>query len=577
MSESTYPASSGLSAFSADTAPVDGTLKIEMPLTVENADSPRWDRTCDVLVVGFGAAGAAAAMAANSAGADVLVVDRFDGGGATARSGGVVYAGGGTRQQKALGYADTPDAMFRYLRNETGDAVSEQTLRAFCKDSVGLIEWLESMGACFDSTEPPPKTSYPKNGVYLYYSGNEALAGFAEQAPPAPRGHRMKDNWLSGEALFRVLRNQVAKLQIPVQPLSGVHRLVVDRSGAVLGAEVWQIEPGSKSASKHRRLTRWAEGLHNFAPKFADRLRAKLVTLENREAKRTLVRARQGVVLSTGGFVFNREMLAQHAPKYMANMRLGATGCDGSGIRLGLSVGGDHARMHRASAWRFINPPQNWPKGIVIDDQGRRFCNEESYGARIGVEMCEHHGGKAWIILDKTLRKAAFKEAMTAGLWPFQKYPAMFLMLFAPRAKTIEGLAAKLGIQSSYLANTLESYNASIRDGITDAYGKSKNNRQLLDTPPYYALDISAGNPTFPLPTITLGGLRVNEGSGAVLDRHGRDIPGLFAAGRTAVGVASNHYVSGLSIADCLWSGRRAGLNAASTATSRPAGIASNS
>ncbi|MFX8668498.1 FAD-dependent oxidoreductase, partial [Acinetobacter baumannii] len=81
-------------------------------------------------MVGFGAAGAAAAMAANSAGADVLVVDRFDGGGATARSGGVVYAGGGTRQQKALGYSDTPDAMFRYLRNETGDAVSEATLRS---------------------------------------------------------------------------------------------------------------------------------------------------------------------------------------------------------------------------------------------------------------------------------------------------------------------------------------------------------------------------------------------------------------------------------------------------------------
>lgn len=576
MSETTHPASSGVSAFTAGTAPVDGTLRVEMPLAVDSADNTRWDKTCDVLVVGFGAAGAAAAMSANSAGADVLVVDRFDGGGATARSGGVVYAGGGTRQQKALGYSDTPDAMFRYLRNETGDAVSEDTLRAFCNDSVGIIEWLESMGASFDSTEPPPKTSYPKNGVYLYYSGNEALSGFVEHAPAAPRGHRMKDNWLSGEALFKVLRNQVAKLDIPVQPLSGVHRLVVDRSGAVIGAEVWQMEPDSKAAAKHRRLTRWAEGLHNFVPKFADRLRAKLVELENSEAKRTLVRARQGVVLSTGGFVFNREMLAQHAPKYLANMRLGATGCDGSGIRLGLSVGGDYGRMHRASAWRFINPPQNWPRGIVVDDQGRRFCNEESYGARIGVEMCENHGGKGWIVIDSKLRKAAIREAMSAGLWPFQKYPALFLMWFAPRAGTIEALAAKLGIQSSYLANTLESYNASIRDGIADAFGKSKNNRQPLDEAPYYALDISAGNPTFPLPTITLGGLRVNEGSGAVLDRHGHDIPGLFAAGRNAVGVASNHYVSGLSIADCLWSGRRAGIHAAAAATSRPAGIANN-
>ena len=63
----------------------------------------------------------------------------------------------------------------------------------------------------------------------------------------------------------------------------------------------------------------------------------------------------------------------------------------------------------------------------------------------------------------------------------------------------------------------------------------------------------------FPLPTITLGGLRVDEQTGAVLDADDAPIPGLYAAGRAAVGLASNGYVSGLSLADCLWSGRRAG------------------
>jgi 3-oxo-5alpha-steroid 4-dehydrogenase len=567
----TYQAVPGQADSAANAAPVDGTLTIESPLAV-NPTQTRWDQSCDVLVVGFGAAGAATAVAANSAGADVLVVDRFDGGGATARSGGVVYAGGGTRHQQAAGYEDTPDAMFRYLRLETGDAVSEPTLRKFCADSVSIIEWLESIGASFESSAPPPKTSYPKNGVYLYYSGNEALPSSLAHAPAAPRGHRMRDAWLSGEALFKVLRGQVERLNIPVQALCGVHRLVTDaRNGAVIGAEIWQIEPGSATAKRHRRLTRWAEALHNFVPGIADRIRARVVKLENNEAHRKLVQARQGVVLSAGGFIFNRQMMQQHAPKYLANLRLGATGCDGSGIQLGLSVGGDCARMNRVSAWRFINPPQNWPKGIVVDQQGRRFCNEEAYGARIGVEMCENHEGRAWLIVDSRLRHAAFDEALHAGLWPFQKYPAMFLMALAPRSRSIEALAAKIGVPAANLRDTLDSYNAAIGTKSADAYSKSTGNRQPLDAPPYYALDISAGNATFPCPAITLGGLRVDESSGAVLDRQGRSIPGLYAAGRNAVGVASNHYVSGLSIADCLWSGRRAGTHAASVQTTQTA------
>src|SRR5207244_656054 len=141
-----------------------------------------WDRTCDVLIVGHGGAGAAAAIAAKEAGASVIVAERFEGGGATAKSGGVVYAGGGTRHQQAVGYNDTPEDMCRYLRQETGDAISEATLRRFCEDSCALIEWLESIGANFESTIAPPKTSYPKDGIYLYYSGNEAVPAYAAQA-----------------------------------------------------------------------------------------------------------------------------------------------------------------------------------------------------------------------------------------------------------------------------------------------------------------------------------------------------------------------------------------------------------
>ena len=538
---------------------------IDAPLAVDAATAV-WDQHCDVLVVGFGAAGAAAAITARETGAKVLVAERFEGGGATAMSGGVVYAGGGTKQQKAAGYEDTPEAMFNYLRLETGEAVSEATLRRFCADSVGLIEWLESLGANFDSSAPPPKTSYPKDGIYLYYSGNEGVKEYAAVAKPAPRGHRTRGSWLSGKALYEFLKTRALALGVPLLTQSSARRLITDAAtGAVLGAEIWQLPPGSAAAQQHLKWMRRAEKVHNIAPKWADSLRAKATALEDAEAKPLRIRATRGVVLSTGGFIFNREMVTQHAPKYLQTMRLGSTGCDGSGIRLGASVGGSTARMDKVSAWRFINPPMNWPKGAVINDQGQRFCNEQVYGAKLGVEMCEHHGGRAWLLLDKTLRAAAIKEALFGGLWFFQSVPAFFLMLFAPRAKTIEQLAAKLNLPTAALRQTVDTYNAGAASNA-DALGKSENMLAALTTGPFYALNISADSKTFPCPAITLGGLRVNEESGGVLTESGAVIPGLYSAGRAAVGIASNGYVSGLSIADCLWSGRRAGQQAASRA-----------
>lgn len=540
-------------------------MPIAQPLAIGNADEFAWSRVCDVLVVGLGAAGGAAAITAKEAGAEVIVAERFEGGGATIKSGGVVYLGGGTRYQREAGYEDTPEEMFRYLRQESGDAVSEPALRRFCDGSLEMLAWLESIGVEFQSNKNPPKTSYPRNGTYFYYSGNEGVPAYAAQAKPAPRGHRVKTPGIdSGRELYRALRRRVDQLEIPVLSQSSARRLITDaRTGAVLGAEVWQLVPGSAAQREHQRLMKRAETVHNFAGGWADRLRAKALKLELDQAKPLRVRARKGVVLSTGGFIFNRDMVRQYAPKYLPAMRLGATGCDGSGIRLGESAGGIPSRMEKGSAWRFINPPTAWPRGIAVNRQGERFCNEQVYGAKLGVEMCERNEGKAWLLLDKRLRSAAIKETLSGRLWFFQSVPAFFMMLFAPRAKTVEALAMRLGMPAAALQQTVARYNASADGHTDDAFGKSKDMRQALGESPYYALDISADSKTFPCPTITLGGLKVDENNGAVLNAGGKAIPGLYAAGRSAVGVASNGYVSGLSLADCLWSGRRAGAASA--------------
>jgi 3-oxo-5alpha-steroid 4-dehydrogenase len=109
--------------------------------------------------------------------------------------------------------------------------------------------------------------------------------------------------------------------------------------------------------------------------------------------------------------------------------------------------------------------------------------------------------------------------------------------------------------------------NAAARGEAPEPFGKSPGGRQVLDQGPFYACDISVTNPVFPLGALTLGGLRVDERTGAVLDQQGQAIAGLYAAGRSALGIPSHLYISGLSLADCVFSGRRAGA-----AVARPQG-----
>ena len=161
---------------------------------------PDWNLEADVVVVGFGAAGACAALEAASAGCSVLVLDRFGGGGATALSGGVVYAGGGTPQQRAAGLTDSPEAMFDYLSTEVGDAVPADTLREFCQGSVAMLAWLEDHGVPFEGSLCPDKTSYPTNRHYLYYSGSEMSAADLGAQVAEHRLGRVAD---AGRALLR--------------------------------------------------------------------------------------------------------------------------------------------------------------------------------------------------------------------------------------------------------------------------------------------------------------------------------------------------------------------------------------
>jgi 3-oxo-5alpha-steroid 4-dehydrogenase len=279
------------------------------------------------------------------------------------------------------------------------------------------------------------------------------------------------------------------------------------------------------------------------------------------------------VILATGGFVHNRQMMRQYLPKYLEGAPVGGPGCDGSGIRLGESAGGATALMDHASAWRFINPPLALAKGIIVDTEGERFCNESAYGAQIGHLMCEERGGRAWLVLNQTLFKEARSQCRPGKSWYFQWVPALLTMYFKRKqGETLEDLARTCNMSVDKLRSSIETYCEAAEGKIEDPFRKAEEFIADMSRGPYCALDISLDSKMLPCPVITSGGLVVDEKTGRVKREDGSQIPGLYAAGRSAVGITSNHYVSGLAIADCVFSGRRAARSAVGPGSGTPLG-----
>jgi len=566
---------------------------VEAPLIVEHAEAIAWDEQADVVVVGFGGAGAAAAAQACQLGLHVVALDCQHGGGATVASGGVLYAGGGTRVQKELGIEDTPEEMFRYLQLETQGVVRADTLRRFCEESTGTVDWLTQLGAKFGGPYWPQKTSYPGPKYFLYHPDNSLTLAAKAVAKPAPRGHRtVVPLTLSRKAIglggpiFEPMRDAALALGMKLHRKTQVRQLVIDRRGRVLGVKALQFEPGSPDDLAHERSLRRGMRLAAAYPFFlpgaayvqglARKHLARAAELEATKRRVRLYRAREAVVLSAGGFVFNRAMMKHHAPKYFSGIPLGTPGDDGSGIRLGQSVGAATDRLDRGTAWRFINPPLAWCKGVIVNRRGERIVNESCYGATLGDAIVERNNGQAWLVLDKELIARSRREALPGKVLAFQWQLAWFNLLFGlHRAADIAALAAHIGADPATLHATIEDNNLAAAGRKLDTFGKAPEDMHALRAP-FYVIDASLGARVFPCPVLTMGGLVVDEVTGAVKGEDGRPIPGLYAAGRTAVGISSHLYMSGLSIADCIFSGRRAArsIAAACQGAARPVGWA---
>jgi 3-oxo-5alpha-steroid 4-dehydrogenase len=462
-----------------------------------------WDREADVVVVGFGCAGACAAIEAAEAAADTLVHQRAGGGGGTsALAGGLIYLGGGTPVQEACGYRDTPDGMFTFLMAACGPAPDEAKVRVYCDESVAHFHGLEAHGVPFKrSFYPEPSMESPTDDC-LVYSGGEDAHPFDKLTPPVPRAHKPQTPNAAGGFLMQRLIAATETAGAEVLTDARAETLVVERDGRVAGVVV-----------RH-------------------------------DGREHVVRVRRGVVLAAGGFVHNDAMLSRHSPLLQrCNYRLGTDGDDGRAIRMAMGAGADVSRMHAGEVAVPITPPRRLVRGILVTTAGQRFINEDAYYGRVGQEGLFRHGGRMFLIVD-----TAIYERNLAG------FEATFV------EETVADLERVAGFPDGSLQSTVALYNRHATNGEDPLFHKHRQFLQPLTQAPCAAVDCATDKVVWA--TFTLGGLRTNPQS-EVLRPEGQIIPGLYAAGRTTNGIAAEGYVSGISIGDGTFFGRAAGRNAA--------------
>jgi succinate dehydrogenase/fumarate reductase flavoprotein subunit len=558
---------------------------------------------CDVLVVGSGAAGMAAAVTARHRGLDVLIVEkepRF--GGTTARSGGWLWIPG-TSLARAFGIHEAPDAARTYLRHEAGNNFDAARVDAFLAAGPEAVDFFTAKTAVrFDMplvfpdyhAEAPGGAQGGRSMVARPFDAGELGTHIKNLGAPLPELTVFGMMLGSGKEIVHFMRaTRSLTSAIYVAKRLSRHLMDVLRHGRGM-----TLTNGNALAG---RLAKSAFDL-NIPLWLSSPVRELIIeggtvhgAIVARDGRSVRVRARRGVVLACGGFphdVARRKTMFRHAPTGVEHFSPGPVGNTGDGLRLAETAGGRvENRLPNAAAWvpvsltrrkdgsqgvmpHFIDRAK--PGVIAVTREGKRFANEgDSYHdfvqAMTKVAKPNEEIATFLICDHKTLRKYGLGCVPPFPMPLGHHLRSGYLM----RGATIEALAAQAGIDPKGLTDTVAHFNATAAEGRDPAFGKGSRayNRYQGDAlhgpnpcvapivgGPFYAIKMVIGD------LGTYAGI-VTDADARALDADGRVIPGLYAAGNDMASIMGGNYPgAGITLGPALTFGYIAGRHLAENA-----------
>ncbi|MEF9894094.1 MAG: FAD-binding protein [Anaerorhabdus sp.] len=460
-------------------------------------------KTADVIIVGAGGAGLAAALSAVENGAEsVIILDKTGttGGALNYTSGSM--SGANTIIQKEDGIEDTVDSYVADIMKNGAGKGDEELIRVYAEKDIEMIQWLWDNGLK-DNT-----FSTDKEGRRSVFAPEHALYSVQrtyKARPDDPKNYK--------SAAHEVLDTQVKKYdQITIDFMTEATQLIANDKGQVVS-----------------------------------------VLATNNETHKTIkYEATKGIIMATGGYSGNNKLMgafAENGSNYLAG---GSKGSDGYGIYMMQQVGGYVNDETMAYIPTFpmglegpnqtgaIAPTYTWKTGgICVNQNGERFVDETEARVEVREVALEEQPGAVQydIFTDKIIED--LNAAGAATMWNYF-YAEEGLPGYSKvsKASSIEELADMIGVPVETLSKTVEDYNAAVDSKGTDSLGRKYDGEvnaynlavNKIEGETYYAVPLKA------LVVITLGGVTANKDM-QVLDAEGNAIPGLYAAGEVVGGI----------------------------------------
>ena len=258
----------------------------------------------------------------------------------------------------------------------------------------------------------------------------------------------------------------------------------------------------------------------------------------------------KAVVLTTGGFGANLDMVTEYKPELKGFMTTNAAGAQGQGIEMATAVGADTVDMDQiqihptveANTAALITEGLRGDGAVLINAEGKRFIDEVGTRDVVSAAEIAQTGSYSWLVVD---------QAMVDASSVIQGY---IKKGYTVTGETYEELGKAMGVDEAAFAETMNTWNGYVEAKNDPDFGRTSFANKL-DTAPYYAIKVTAGVHH------TMGGLKINTNT-EVLNENGEVIPGLFAAGEVTGGVHGANRLGGNAVADFTVFGRIAGAAA---------------